>query len=269
MNIGFKSKILARSTLTVENSMPVIKFVRPAARNYPNDGWDRYLFIHDKPAFYLGTVCETCNFMFRKVPGDFSIEKAERISQKLNQGLSAIDDEVLCGVSQFLQSGDYETFLIELLPMLVQPETDDDFFNHKIYVDFGDDDYKSVYSEYYRTEASVVDDDKPVFQFVVPMFDHKTLNHEQVNAYRKSISGGQKPTALAVSILDTKWVCDFDDYDDLVEYPICMPHFLLDGHHKIYAAALEKCSITVLSFVSKAESCMYDLGIEPVLKSMG
>jgi hypothetical protein len=268
MNTGFKSKILASESMTVENSTPVIKFIRPAARNYPKDGWDRYLFLEDKPAFYLGTVCETCYFIFRKVPGDFAGANTERISEKLNRGLTSIDEVVLLSVSELLQSGEYGAFLIELLPVLVQPESDDDYFSHRIYNDFGDDDFNSVHAEYYRTETKVIDDAKSVYEFVVPMFDHRTLNQAQVEFYRKSLREGRKPTALAVSILDTKCVSNFDDYVDLIEYPICLAHFILDGHHKLYAAALEKLSITLLSVVSKAESVWYEDGIGSVLQNV-
>ncbi len=140
MNTEFKSKILATKQLSVENETPVVKFVRPAAKNYPKDGWDRYLFVQDKPAYYLGTVCETCDFMFRKVPGDISSTSAKKISARLNQGLSTIDEEVLLAVSELLPTGDYVAFLIEILPVLVEPESEDDYFNHDIYTDFGDDD---------------------------------------------------------------------------------------------------------------------------------
>ncbi len=267
MNTEFKSKILAIKQLSVENETPVVKFVRPAAKNYPKDGWDRYLFVQDKPAYYLGTVCETCDFMFRKVPGDISSTSAKKISARLNQGLSTIDEEVLFAVSELLPTGDYVAFLIELLPVLVEPESEDDYFNHDIYTDFGDDDYNSSHAEYYRTDTKVIDESKSIFEFVAPMFDHETLNDPQVDAYRKSISQGHKPTALAVSILDTKWVHDFDDYDDLVERPYCLVHFMLDGHHKMYAAALEKRSITLLSIVSKVESIWYEENFDTLFQN--
>ncbi|MCW5823247.1 MAG: hypothetical protein KIT34_10615 [Cyanobacteria bacterium TGS_CYA1] len=258
MKSGFTTRLIASKHVSVENAQPIVKFIRPAAKNYPADGWDRYLYVNDKPTFYLGVVCETCDFMFRRIPADFSKIDARAISDHLNRGLLEIGETEIYAVTKLIPSGNYRALLLELYPALIQPGTDDDHFAHKSYDDWGDEEFGARPIEHYQTEIIKVDESKSIFEFVVPMFDRTKLDNLRVEYYRNKIRDGEKPTALAVSILDTKWRYDFDDYDDLVEYPFCCAHFLLDGHHKIYAASLERSPITLLTFLSEVESIAID-----------
>ena len=85
----------------------------------------------------------------------------------------------------------------------------------------------------------------------------------QFDLYLSILKQQTIPTALAVSILDLKKAVDAESE---IGTHWCLVHFLLDGHHKIYAAAQARRAITLLSFlaVDKGVSGLDD--IEHLLK---
>lgn len=58
----------------------------------------------------------------------------------------------------------------------------------------------------------------------------------------------ETPTALSISFLDIKYL--LNHFDEVWVYS----HFLLDGHHKMFAANKAKKAMTLLSFLSMDES---------------
>ncbi len=70
------------------------------------------------------------------------------------------------------------------------------------------------------------------------------LDEQRIAYFRDQLTLGVRPTAIAVSVLDIKQYYD----SDVAHW--CLAHYLLDGHHKIAAAAETGCPITLLSFVT-------------------
>jgi hypothetical protein len=89
-------------------------------------------------------------------------------------------------------------------------------------------------------------------------------DRDRVAGYEEQIRDGARPTVLALSILDhTQPFDSFDAHTGLM-------HFVLDGHHKIEAAARLGVEITVLSLLSVEDSLAFSqnvLGIPDLIES--
>jgi hypothetical protein len=81
------------------------------------------------------------------------------------------------------------------------------------------------------------------------MFPSNYLHADAVAAYKASLSRGVVPTALAISVLDVKQPAVWQGEREITEH-WCLSHYVLDGHHKLYAAAQAGKPITMLSFLA-------------------
>src|SRR6185312_11885880 len=91
-----------------------------------------------------------------------------------------------------------------------------------------------------------------LFEFIIPMFPKNYLRAETLSSYRNRFTDSVPPTALAVSILDVKQPANWNGNPNLTEH-WCLSHYLLDGHHKIYAAAELGMPVSILSFLALQE----------------
>jgi len=57
------------------------------------------------------------------------------------------------------------------------------------------------------------------------------------------------PTALAISLLDVKAPAVWEKEPDVTAH-WCLVHYLLDGHHKLFASTQENRQVGLLSFIS-------------------
>ena len=85
------------------------------------------------------------------------------------------------------------------------------------------------------------------------MFPIGWLGENEVREYVTRISEELKPTALALSVLDVKQPANWGDKAEVTEH-WCLTHYLLDGHHKVYAASNLNQPITLLSFPAIKQS---------------
>ena len=104
-------------------------------------------------------------------------------------------------------------------------------------------------TEYYRARTKNLGEGRELFEFLIPMFPANWLKADECNAYEILIGSGGQPTALALSVLDIKQASE-----SAVNEHWCLAHYLLDGHHKMYAASVTGKPITLLSFLSLGES---------------
>lgn len=91
-----------------------------------------------------------------------------------------------------------------------------------------------------------------LYEFLVPFHPHGWLKNESLTRYGSCIERGIQPTAVAISILDVKQPADWDSSLAINKH-YCLVHYLLDGHHKVYASAKAGRPITLLSFLAQAE----------------
>ncbi|WP_409178552.1 hypothetical protein [Brevibacillus fortis] len=105
-----------------------------------------------------------------------------------------------------------------------------------------------VGSEYYKAGLRNISSMKKIEEYIVPIQSSESLNHVAINDYVERVNVEETPTALSISFLDIKY--PLNHFDEIWVYS----HFLLDGHHKMFAADKAQKPITLLSFLSIDES---------------
>lgn len=104
---------------------------------------------------------------------------------------------------------------------------------------------------YYRTFETAVDATAHLYEFVVPMVPPTWNTRDRVEEYVELMGGGTVPTAVAVSTLD---VCEPAVGQPADHYRHWgLTHFLLDGHHKLEAAATAGHPVRLLSLLALGE----------------
>ena len=269
------SVLLDRTSICVENPSSIISF------ETKGDGqakiWDRYLCLEGKPAYHIGNICGTCEFFFERQEGANRKVSPERVSSALRAGIQTLNPELIQDIASILPSATYEVALFECRPQLVNPGENADYFsNEQIGLWIRDGPWDLPHhpqTEYYRTGSQFLGKCLPVrenlpppnaggsqlFEFCVPLYPKNRLNMETVESYRERLRSGEGATAVALSILDVKQPADYSDELEVNEH-WCVAHYLLDGHHKTYAAAAVHKPTTLISFmdVSKGISTKED-----------
>ena len=212
--------------------------------------WDRFITLDGKKAHYIGNICGTCEFIFERHDGATSKVSAESLSELFRGGISDIDDAIKDAVMAFLPNGDYKMMLLSCVPRLITPSKAGDYFFEEQIELWGVDPFWGVphytKNEYYRTEVLKISEHGGLFEFIVPMFPRRYLDYKTIQSYESLLDGKPSPTALAISVLDVKQPADWDGNPKIQEH-WCLAHYLLDCHHKMFAAAQFGRPISILS----------------------
>lgn len=228
-----------------------IGFSTEGNENWP--AWDRFITLDGKKAHYIGNICGTCEFIFERHAGANSKVSPESLSGLFRSGIADIGDEIKRSLMPLLPAGDYQMLLLSCVPRLVIPsKTGDYFFEEQIEL-WGVDSFWGVphyaKNEYYRTEVRKVSEHGGLFEFIVPMFPRRYLDSKTIQSYEAMFSRQPSPTALAISVLDVKQPANWDGNPEIQKH-WCLAHYLLDGHHKMYAAAQLSKPISLLSYLA-------------------
>lgn len=211
----------------------------------------RRLTLRGVAVFELNLWCGTCPAIFKKLaePDAADLELANDL---LNAGLSVIDDAVLEAYGKALPKSEYTVLLLEITPQLVLPGTTWDYFSNEQVTTWGVDPAVGAADDpgtpYYRTFETPVRRDRHLYEFVVPMVPPTWNDRDTVADYLRA-DGVDCSTAVAYSLLDVLQPA-MDQGEDYYEHWV-LTHFLLDGHHKIEAAAAAGRSIRLLSLVDE------------------
>ncbi|MEI5909565.1 hypothetical protein WAK64_21310 [Bacillus spongiae] len=117
--------------------------------------------------------------------------------------------------------------------------------------------------EYYRGETKVISNDEKLFEFIVPMTPKNWLDIETINYYDNAIDEHNKPTAVALSVLDVRQPADWKgELKHNKHY--CLSHYLIDGHHKVHSSYRNGKPITMLSFLALKQCIAYEDDIESI-----
>ena len=100
---------------------------------------------------------------------------------------------------------------------------------------------------YYRTFETPIGPDAHLYEVVVPMVPPSWNNRGRVAQY--AATGTRVATAVAYSLLDVLQPA-MDEGEDYYQHSV-LTHFLLDGHHKMEAAAQTQTPIRLLSFIDE------------------
>ncbi|MGW3585657.1 hypothetical protein ACWDM8_30530 [Streptomyces rubiginosohelvolus] len=217
----------------------------------------RLLMVDDEPAFELSFYCGTCPLLFRRLETAREKLSLESMQARLRGPLDDPDDGgVIEAFGGLLSEGEYLPLLLDVEPRLVIPGKEDDYFSVEQVTAWGIDQFWGLpeypHTPYYRTFETAVDADAHLYEFVVPMVPPTWNERERVEEYVALMERGTAPTAVAISTLD---VCQ--SALGLAEDPAAhwgLTHFLLDGHHKLEAAATAGRRVRLLSLLTLGES---------------
>ncbi|MFD7679569.1 hypothetical protein [Streptomyces sp. NPDC060187] len=217
----------------------------------------RLLMVDDEPAFELSFYCGTCPFLFRRLEGAKEKLSLEGVQAQLGGTLHELDDGgVIDAYATLLPEGEYLPLLLSVEARLVVPGMDGDYFSGEQVTTWGVDQFWGLpeypHTPYYRTFEAVVDTDAHLYEFVVPMVPPAWNERQRVEEYVTLMEQGSVPTAVAISTLD---VCEPAGGIPIDHYRHWgLTHFLLDGHHKLEAAATAGRPVQILSLLALGES---------------
>ncbi|MFJ2598949.1 hypothetical protein [Streptomyces erythrochromogenes] len=217
----------------------------------------RLLMVDDEPAFELSFYCGTCPLLFRRLETAQEKLSLERMQERLTGTLDDPDDGgVIDAFGTLLPKGEYLPLLLEVEPRLVIPGKEGDYFSGEQVTAWGVNQFWGLpeypHTPYYRTFETAVDANAHLYEFVVPMVPPTLNDRERVEEYVALMKRGTVPTAVAISTLD---VCQ--SALGLADDPAAhwgLTHFLLDGHHKLEAAATARRPVRLLSLLTLGES---------------
>lgn len=211
----------------------------------------RRLTLRGVPVFELNLWCGTCPALFKKLNEPETADLGVA-NQRLNAGLDTIDDDVLRAYRKALPKSDYTAVLLEVTPELIEPGSRVDYFSHEQVSTWGIDPVIGSPDDpgtpYYRTFEAPVRADGHLYEFVVPMVPPAWNDGARVADYLMTV-GPPPATAVTYSLLDVLQPA-MDEGEDYYEHWV-LSHFLLDGHHKVEAAAAAGRPIRLLSLLDE------------------
>ncbi|MER5689000.1 hypothetical protein [Streptomyces sp. NPDC002205] len=216
----------------------------------------RLLLVDGEPAFELSFWCGTCPFLFRRLETARQTLSLDSVQERLTGTLADPGDGgVIEAFGALLPEGEYLPVLLRVEPRLVVPGQEGDYFSGEQVATWGLDQFWGLpeypYTPYYRTFETTVDASAHLYEFVVPMVPPTWNASERVEEYVELMGRGTVPTAVAVSTLD---VCEPATGVQTDHYQHWgLTHFLLDGHHKLEAAATAGRPVQLLSLLALSE----------------
>ncbi|UIO44737.1 hypothetical protein LOY85_11490 [Brevibacillus brevis] len=212
------SKLLSYKEIHIRSSTSPIAYKQAGYRQ-------RFLTIEGKEIANTGIDCETC--LFYAAASGMDMKSATKISNRLNQGINSLDQAFLSDLSCLIPNGHYIATLLKVYPRMKR---------------------ESHGTEYYKAGLRSISSMRKIEEYIVPIQSSESLNPIAINDYMDRVDLKETPTALSISFLDIKY--PLHHFDEVWIYS----HFLLDGHHKMFAANQAKKAITLLSFLSLDES---------------
>ncbi|MER5202536.1 hypothetical protein [Streptomyces sp. NPDC002825] len=234
----------------------------------------RVLVVDGEPAFELSSWCGTCPFLFSRLEGARQTLSLESVQERLaGAPAEPYVDEVIDAFGALLPSGEYLPMLLRVEPRLVVPGQEGDYFSGEQLATWGLDDFSGLpqypHTPYYRTFETSVDASAHLYEFVVPMVPPTWNDRKRVEEYVELMGRGTVPTAVAVSTLD---VCEPATGAPADHYRHWgLTHFLLDGHHKMEAAATAGRPVVLLALLTLGEGLAQagDQARLPTLRAQG
>jgi len=232
--------------------------VRFGEQAKPEGAWAgrRLMWLGQDAAFELSFWCGTCQLLFKRLEGANETLSLPDVEQRLAGGLDRIDDVVVGQFAGLLSEDVYIPMLLEVRPELVTPGHSGDYFSEEQVATWGLSSFWGLpeypQTSYYRTWQTAVDSSAHMFEFVVPMVPPTWNDRASVERSAARLATSSAPTAVAVTILD---VCQpaMDNGTDYFEH-WGLTHFLLDGHHKMEAAAATGRPLRLLSLLATTAS---------------
>lgn len=171
-----------------------------------------------------------------------------------------------------MPTGKYNVLLTRIGPKLVRPAEPQDYFAKEQIDLWGVDGFWGLphhpRTEYYRLSTQLLKDGRAFYEFLIPTFPQNWLDQERVTSYISNLQSGGAPTAIALSVFDVKQPAVWDGEPAITSH-WCLAHYLLDGHHKVFAANKVGLPLTLLAFLAVEKGISSPEQIEQVIKVIG
>lgn len=212
--------------------------------------WDRFISIGGREAYHIGNICGTCAFFFQRLDGANQSLDPRDFQDQLAAGLSELTAEHVAVLSELLPDGDYDVSLLCRVPRLISPGSSDDYFSREQLSLWGIEESGGLphdpRTKYYRGEDRSLGGGAVLYEFLVPMFPETCLDPAKVSEFEAAMQDGLRPTALAVSVLDIKQPAIWEGNPQITAH-WCLAHYIIDGHHKMFAASRARKPIGLVS----------------------
>jgi hypothetical protein len=227
-----------------------------------------YLTIGGETAYRVGyDVCDTCAYLFEKVRPANSLAKAipqdeARTVADLLKDVEGVPKAAgLELIGRIFAPGTYTVLLKRLTPRLVLPGAEDDYFAQEAVSTWGVDPYFGVADSprtpYYRLGTKPLDDvpyggRRLGVVLGVPLYpptQKVMMKPSVVDTYQKALRTKMtRPTVLALGLVDDRGPAVWDSEPTFTRHLI-VTLYILDGHHKTFAAADEQMPVQFLVFL--------------------
>ena len=227
--------------------------------------WYHYLTVAGERVFEYGCPCGTCGIVFRKI-GFAEHRLSDPDVVKLLGALDALPSEdTLRKLGRILEPGTYFALLLEGLVTQVEPGTPEDYFATDVVRLFGLEppDYAEPAgpaTSYWRfgSEHSLPRRGRTtgrhralVTSVVMPLHSPESLERSRVEYWREQHESGLPLTAIAVGVIDNQEpAMSPSDPDYAFEEQFLFTNCLIDGHHRVQAAAESGARVRILSFLA-------------------
>jgi hypothetical protein len=216
-------------------------------------------------------VCGTCSFFFERLEGANQSVNAGTVVDALNKGVRNLDPSIVQALALIVPDGKYKLLLQDVRPRLVGPGEQADYFVDEQVALWGVDGFWGMphfpKTEYYRLRTKLMKEGRGLFEFLVPMFPHNWLEQERLAEYEAAYNNNEMPSAVSISILDVKSPADWNGEQDITSH-WCLAHYLVDGHHKVYAAAKNGKPLTLVSFLAVSQGVSSEEEITELMRAL-
>src|ERR1700730_1104377 len=125
------SFLLESRRIESRSTSPIVGFERSKPK-----GWsERFLTIDGEQRFLTGLWCDTCSFVFKRLPGGVTRSPLD-ITQMLRTGIHNLDEAPVDAVLQSLPGGQYEGLPLSTTPIQVGFGGELDYFCHELQGDW-------------------------------------------------------------------------------------------------------------------------------------
>lgn len=184
----------------------------------------------------------------------------KEITDALATGLTRLDRETVTPISDLLPPAYYLASLSTLRPQRVEPGSPQDYLTNEVHTFWRQGSAAS--SSYYRTpgwrepavitfpDGHQIQGEDVGVNVLLPTQPLEGLNPKRVRHYGQRMEAGGHPTIVSLQVLEHRDTNSQSGAAVALASLSLSVHHVLDGHHKLQAAALTGLPLTVLAFTA-------------------
>ena len=234
--------------IEISNSNSPISFEEPISKG--GSKLFRELCINKQSIFSYGPNCETCEFIINKCNHFSSSITVNELRDILNHHVEELSGNIINQIQTILPNGTFGVIQRNVKPKI---SSNDDFNFSKDYTYYEINKINIAQMVNISKLENYTYQELNVNEYILPIQENIYFNENVIKQYEQMVLKQNTPCAIAISILE---IHGRDNW-----FTINLLHFILDGHHKIRAAANTNSSIKLLSFIN----CEQEYNILPFI----